>query len=201
MELIESVITIREEEITYHVGTIAIAFVNSGKSAVKHTNRYVKNTGIMVIVETAIVSYYIKNCANNTSHSDIAPMTSAGIHIHLSAGKPIQYLYQMGYPRVTTGTETAHMVTRTNTLMIKEVIHMEINHITIKITITLAEIVEVIHKIAKMCTTNFQAQIIAIVPRAVANHIRMLNIIKTWRTMGIGSFFAGTGQRPWRRNC
>ena len=38
----------------------------------------------------------------------------------------IQYLHQIGYPRVTTGTETTHMVTRMNTFMIKEVTHMEI---------------------------------------------------------------------------
>ena len=52
----------------------------------------------------------------------------------------------MGYPRVTTGTETTHMVTRTNTFMIKEVIHMEITLITIKMTITHIEIVEVVHE-------------------------------------------------------
>ena len=104
----------------------------------------------MVIVETEIVSYYIKNCADNIFHSDIAPRTSAGIHIHLSAGKLIQYLYQTHLLRKSTGTETVHMSTRTNTLMVKEVTQMGIDHITIKITITHAEIGEIVHKIAKM---------------------------------------------------
>lgn len=62
----------------------------------------------------------------------------------------IQYLHQIGYPRVTTGTETTHMVTRMNTFMIKEVTHMEITLITIKITITHIEIVEVVHETAKI---------------------------------------------------
>ena len=52
----------------------------------------------------------------------------------------------MGYPRVTTGTETTHMVTRTNIFMIKEVTHMGITPITIKMTITHTEIVEVFHE-------------------------------------------------------
>ena len=46
----------------------------------------------MVFVGTEIVSYYIKNCADNTSLSVTAPTTtSAGIHTLLSAGKMIQY--------------------------------------------------------------------------------------------------------------
>ena len=107
---------------------------------------------IMVIVGTKIVSYYIKNYADNISLSVTAPTTSAGIHTHLSAGKMIQY-HQMGYPRVTTGTET-HMVTRTvirtNIYMVNKVTHMEITLITTKMTIAHIEIGVVVHETARM---------------------------------------------------
>ena len=107
----------------------------------------------MVIVGTKIVSYYIKNYADNISLSVTAPTTSAGIHTHLSAGKMIQY-HQMGYPRVTAGTETTHMVTRTvirtNIYMVNKVTHMEITLITTKMTIAHIEIGVVVHETARM---------------------------------------------------
>ena len=46
------VITILEKAITYRVGTTITVSVNLEKSALKYTNRYVKNIGIMVIVGT-----------------------------------------------------------------------------------------------------------------------------------------------------
>ena len=49
----------------------------------------------------------------------------------------------------------------------------------------------------KMETTDFQARIF---PRAVSCQIQTLIIIKTCRTMGKGSFFAGIGLHPWRKN-
>ena len=49
----------------------------------------------------------------------------------------------------------------------------------------------------KMETTDFQARTF---PRAVSSQIQTLIIIKTCRTMGKGSFFAGIGLHPWRKN-
>ena len=49
------------------VGTMKIAHVISDKIVEKYTNRYVKHTMIMVIVETTIVNCYTKNYTDNSS--------------------------------------------------------------------------------------------------------------------------------------